>query len=136
MNVTPAERRGFRAKTTSRTPLAWLLFLFVLFSFLIFLFCPPCPSIPAVLHLTHDAALYMALQDAFSRSSSPYAFSISARRRRVSATSRGTSLETRVCSCAGGRKSPGSLNEIVCAARTPCRHRFDPPPIRLVSAVS
>lgn len=32
MNVTPAERRGFRAKTTSRTPLAWLLFLFVLFS--------------------------------------------------------------------------------------------------------
>lgn len=40
MNVTPAERRGFRAKTTSHTPLAWLLFLFVLSS-LFFPLLPP-----------------------------------------------------------------------------------------------
>lgn len=37
MNVTPAERRGSIAKTTSCTPLAWLLFLFVFFSFLFLL---------------------------------------------------------------------------------------------------
>lgn len=42
--------------------------------------------------------LYVALQGAFSRSS-PYPFSINARRRRLSTTSCGTSLETRVCSC-------------------------------------
>jgi len=46
MNVTPTERRGFQAKTTSRTPLAWLLFLFTLSSLLpyiplLFLSSPP-----------------------------------------------------------------------------------------------
>lgn len=62
MNVTPAERRGFQAKTTSRTPLAWLLFLFALSSLLPYIhllsflsFFPAC--IPAVVHLTHDSSL-------------------------------------------------------------------------------
>lgn len=48
MNVTPAERRGFQAKTTSRTPLAWLLFLFALSSLLpyIHLLAPfSCPRL-------------------------------------------------------------------------------------------
>lgn len=44
MNVTPTERRGYRAKTTSRTPLAWLLFLFALSSLL--------PYIPLLFHFS------------------------------------------------------------------------------------
>lgn len=44
-------------------------------------------------HTWRTTVLYVALQDAFSRSSSPYPFSINARRRRLSTTSRGTSLE-------------------------------------------
>lgn len=50
------------------------------------------------LYTWRTTVLYVALQDAFSRSSSPYPFSINARRRRLSTTSRGTSLKTRVCS--------------------------------------
>lgn len=88
---------------------------------------PPCLRVPAVVAYTwRTTVLYVALQDAFSRSSSPYPFSINARRRRLSATSRGTSLETRVCSCAERKKKKsGSINEIVRAARTSRRHRSD-----------
>lgn len=66
------------------------------FSSLSFLSSPPA-SRPW--YTWRTTVLYVALQDAFSRSSSPYPFSINARRRRLSTTSRGTSLETRVCSC-------------------------------------
>lgn len=103
MNVTPAERRGSQAKTTSRTPLAWLLFLFALSSLLPYIHLPLSllSSAPASQpwYTWRTTVPYVALQDAFSRSSSPYPFSINARRRRLSTTSRGTSLETRVCSC-------------------------------------
>lgn len=104
MNVTPAERRGFRAKTTSRTPLAWLLFLFALSSLLPSLYLSSLSFLSSLAasrlrYTWRTTVLYVTLQDAFSRSSSPYPFSINARRRRLSTTSRGTSLETRVCSC-------------------------------------
>lgn len=73
-----------------------------LLSFLIFIFSllSPLPAcIPWPWYTWRTTVLYVALQDAFSRSSSPYPFSINARRRRLSTTSRGTSLETRVRSC-------------------------------------
>lgn len=89
-----------------------------LLSFLIFIFSLSFLSSPPASrpwYTWRTTVLYVALQDAFSRSSSPYPFSINARRRRLSTTSRGTSLETRVCSCAGRKKKSGSINEIVCA---------------------
>lgn len=84
MNVTPAERRGFRAKTTSRTPLAWLLFLFVLFSSflpyipLLYPFFSFALASRSPRYTWRTTVLYVTLQDAFSRSSSPYPFSINA----------------------------------------------------------
>lgn len=96
--------------------LAWLLFLFVLSSpSLCFSLLSPLPlrlSHPGPRYTWCTTVLYVALQDAFSRSSSPYPFSINARRQRLSTTSRGTSPETRVCSCVGMKKKSGSINKI------------------------
>lgn len=68
MNVTPAERRGFRAKTTSRTPLSRGSSSCL---------CSSSPSLYSsrlpfsrlsrtVVHLTHDSSLRSALRGAFS----------------------------------------------------------------------
>lgn len=135
MNVTPAERRGFRAKTTSRTPLAWLLFLFALSSPSLhpssLPLLPAFPRLPSNrgIHLTHDSPLRGVAGRAFSRSSSPYPFSVDARRRRLSTTSRGTSLGAHEWSVRGGcdaRKKSGSINEIVRAVRTPAERPNGP----------
>ena len=128
MNVTPAERRGYVAKTASRTPLAWLLFsvafFFLFCSSCFFLICRPPFHPPRVIsstaeHLTHGDG---SLRNVPGRAPSLLVSLAVPRKRATQATTIchftvATSLQPRVRSSCTRKKIVGSINEIICMPR-------------------
>lgn len=126
MNVTPAERRGSVAKTTSCTLLACLFFLFIFFSFsssfLVFLSLSRLLQVDfsTVEHLTHEDGPLCnvpgCVQSLLVSLAVPRKPFVGRRRRLLSATSRcHQSPVTSVLVVQ--RKMVGSINEIICMPR-------------------
>lgn len=92
-NVAASEQKPRRVYSSRVAALLVCALLLLPYILLLCLFPHPARMPSAYTLDARATVLYVALQDAFSRSSSPYPFSINARRRRLSTTSRGTSLE-------------------------------------------